>query len=194
YDDFPALALLSASYRNASQKALALDSVSLQKHVLNATLADSNTKSHDMWTFSGSSMQWGLDETFPVPAKFRRQNPFGAPVGTGDDPGSAGGGIPVLAFWTRNAGLAIGHLETLPLTLSMPVKTTGEGRVEASVDVAANATLQPGESFSTPRTFAMVFHGDFFEPLRMWSGAVEREGLAQPKNNDENYAISWCGW
>jgi alpha-galactosidase len=23
---------------------------------------------------------------------------------------------------------------------------------------------------------------------------VEREGLAKPANNDENYAISWCGW
>ncbi len=28
----------------------------------------------------------------------------------------------------------------------------------------------------------------------MWSKAVEREGLTRPKNNDENYAVSWCGW
>jgi alpha-galactosidase len=28
----------------------------------------------------------------------------------------------------------------------------------------------------------------------MWSNAVEREGLAKPTNNNENYAVSWCGW
>ena len=32
-----------------------------------------------------------------------------------------GGGIPVVAFWTRNVGEAIGHLETLPLALSIPL-------------------------------------------------------------------------
>ena len=54
--------------------------------------------------------------------------------------------------------------------------------------------LKPGEVFSTPRTFLAVYSGDYYEPLKMWSDAVEREGLARPENNDENYAVSWCGW
>ena len=36
--------------------------------------------------------------------------------------GGYGGGIPVVAFWTGSVGEAVGHVETLPLTLSLPVK------------------------------------------------------------------------
>jgi len=194
YDDFPSLALLSAAYKNSSDKDVSFDSVTLQKHSLNASLADNSAKSHEMWAFFGSSLKWGKDDVLPIPAKFSQDNPFGAPVETGDDLGRVGGGVPVVAFWTRNTGLAIGHLETLPLALSIPVQTTAEGKVEASVQIPAGVTLKPGESFSTPRTFVIVHHGDYYEPLSIWSQAVEREGLARPKNNQENYAVSWCGW
>ena len=46
-----------------------------------------------------------------------------------NDENQTGGGIPVVAFWTGSVGEAIGHAETVPLKLSMPVKTaerTGE--------------------------------------------------------------------
>jgi alpha-galactosidase len=147
-----------------------------------------------MWTFQGSSLKWGKDEIFPLPAKFSQENPFGAPVETKDDLGRVGGGIPVVAFWTNHVGEAIGHLETLPLVLSIPVETTSDGRVDVSVRFPANTTLKPGDVFSTPRTFVSVYSGDFYEPLSLWSNAVEREGLAKPANNAENYAVSWCGW
>ena len=194
YDDFPSLALLSASYKNSGEKDVLLTSVALQKHRLNATLADSSAKSHEIWAFFGSSLKWGKDDVLAIPAKFLQENPFGAPVETKDDLGRVGGGIPVAAFWTRNGGLAIGHLETLPLTISIPTQTTADGRVETAVEIPADVTLKPGESFSTPRTFVTVYRGDYYEPLSLWSQAVEREGLTRPKNNEENYAVSWCGW
>lgn len=194
YDDFPSLALLSASYRNASARDLALGEVSLQKHKLSAAESDSKSKPHEMLAFFGSSLKWGKDDVFAIPAKFSQDNPFGTPVKTPGDLGSVGGGIPVVAFWTRNTGLAIGHLETLPLPVSIPVNTSTDGRVEAVVNVPAGVTLKPGETFTTPRTFVDVYAGDYYEPLHTWSEAVEREGLARPKNNEENYAVSWCGW
>ena len=194
YDDFPSLALLSATYKNSGGTDVALKSVELQKHHLNATLADSGAKAHEMWAFFGSSLKWGKDDVLAIPAKFSQENPFGAPVETKDDLGRVGGGVPVVAFWTRNTGLAIGHIETLPLTVSIPTQTTADGRVETGVTIPADVTLKPGESFSTPRTFVAVYRGDYYEPLSLWSLAVEREGLTRPKNNDENYAVSWCGW
>ncbi|MGB2676253.1 MAG: alpha-galactosidase [Candidatus Acidiferrum sp.] len=194
YDDFPELAIVSATFTNGGQKNLALDSVSLQQHRFSATLADSAAAPHEMWSFHGSSLKWGKDEMFPVPAKFTQENPFGAPVEVGGDLGSAGGGVPVVAFWTKTVGEAIGHLETLPLVLSIPVQTAPDGRVNASVHLPANVILKPGETFATPRTFLAVYEGDFYEPLSMWSNAVEREGLARPANNPEDYAVSWCGW
>jgi len=194
YDDFPSLALVSASFRNAGQTDMRLDSVLLQKHRFNAALADASAAPHQMWTFQGSSLKWGQDEIFPMPAKFSEENPFGAPVETKDDSGRVGGGIPVVAFWTKHVGEAVGHLETLPLVLSIPVETEPGGHIGVSVHFPANVRLNPGGVFSTPRTFVAVYSGDFYQPLSLWSNAVEREGLAKPANNDENYAVSWCGW
>ena len=194
YDDFPGLALLSAAFRNTGQKEVTLEEVMLQTHRLNARLADPAAAAHEMWSFHGSSIHWGKDETFPVSAKLTQENVFGMPVSVKGDLGSAGGGIPVVAFWTKSVGEAIGHIETLPLVLSIPVKITQDGRVSASVRLPASAVLKPGEIYSTPRTFLAVYAGDFYEPLSTWSNAVEREGLAKPVNNNENYAVSWCGW
>jgi alpha-galactosidase len=194
YDDFPSLALLSATYKNSSLHLLDLESVELQKHKLNAALADARVKPHEMYAFFGSSLKWGKDDVVPIPAKFSQDNPFGTPVKTPGDLGSVGGGIPVIAFWSQSTGLAIGHLETLPLPVSIPVKTTNDGRIEAAVEIPAAVTLKPGEIFATPRTFVTVYSGDYYRPLHTWSEAVEREGLARPKNNEENYAVSWCGW
>jgi len=194
YDDFPELALLSATLRNGGPNDLPLETVSLQQHRFSATPAEPAAAPHEMWSFHGSSLRWGKDEMFPVPAKFTQENPFGAPVAVGGDLGSAGGGVPVVAFWTKSVGEAIGHLETLPLVLSIPVQTAPDGRVNASVRLHADVTLKPGETFATPRTFLAVYAGDFYEPLSMWSNAVEREGLSKPANNPENYAVSWCGW
>ena len=194
YDDFPALVLVSAGYRNSGDKPQKLVDVSLAGQRLNASLSDATARPNEMYAFFGSSLKWGKDDVVLIPAKFHQENPFGVPVETGDDLGRVGGGIPVVAFWNRNTGVAIGHLETVPLPISIPVHTTADGRVAASVRVPAETTLQPGETFATPRAFLTVYRGDYYEPLHTWSAAVEREGLTRPKNNDENYAVSWCGW
>ncbi len=193
YDDFPSLALVSASFRNTGQKDVSLDAVALQRHRFRSAQTKAATPKNSMWAFQGSSLKWGKDEIFPVPAKFSQENPFGAPVETRDDFG-VGGGIPVVAFWNRNVGEAVGHVETLPLVLSIPAETTSDGSVDVSVHLPADTVLKPGDVFSTPRTFVAVYAGDFYEPLSLWSNVVDREGLAKPVNNDENYAISWCGW
>ena len=192
YDGFPRLALLSAVFRNAGNHDLPLESVTLQRHTFESP-ADSQNPSRVLWSFDGASLKWGNDEIFPVPAKYTQENPFGAPVPVKDDLGHVGGGVPVVAFWSKNVGEAIGHVETLPLVLSIPVHAEA-GRVDASVQIPAKITLKPGEVFSTPRTFLAVYSGDFYEPLSLWSNVIEKEGLSKPANNDENYAVSWCGW
>ncbi|HXH68480.1 MAG TPA: glycoside hydrolase family 36 protein [Candidatus Limnocylindrales bacterium] len=193
YDDFPNIALLSLIIRNAGQTDVALDWVTLQRHEF-ASAPGAGDHANPLWTFQGASLKWGKDEIFAMPAKFSQENPFGAPVATKDDLGYVGGGIPVVAFWNREAGEAIGHVETLPLTLSIPVKTTATGKVETGVRVPADTVLKPGEVFSTPRTFLAVYRGDFYLPLSLWSKVLAKEGLEKPRNNDENYAVSWCGW
>jgi alpha-galactosidase len=193
YDSFPNLALLSLQIRNSGAKPVSIDSITMQAHNFSSN-ADSESSPSPLWTFQGSSLKWGKDEIFALPAKFSQENPFGAPVSTKDDLGYAGGGIPVVAFWSKNVGEAIGHIETLPLVLALPVKSTDSDMVNASVRIPSNSELKTGDTISTPRTFLTVYSGDFYKPLSLWSDVIDKEGLKKPTNNEENYAVSWCGW
>jgi alpha-galactosidase len=189
YDDFPNLLLSTVEYKNVGSADLKLDQVVAQKHRFNAQQADSKVAPYDMWSFQGSSYEWGKDDIFKLTRSSTQPNVMGEAV-----KGGYGGGIPVVAFWTANVGEAIGHIETLPLTLSLPVKVDTDQRVETALDIRAQVNLKPGESFSTPRSFVAVYHGDFYEPLRMWSSILQKEGWNLPKPSAEAYNISWCGW
>ena len=103
YDDFPNVALLSLTIRNTGPTDVPLDWVKLQRHQF-VSSSDSKSRVDPLWTFEGASLKWGKDELFPMPARFSQENPFGAPVPTKDDLGYVGGGIPVVAFWSREVG------------------------------------------------------------------------------------------
>src|SRR5579871_1039259 len=66
YDDFPGIALVSASYKNVGNADFALDEVWMQQHRLNAKQVDPNTEPYDMWSFQGSSYDWGKDDVYKV--------------------------------------------------------------------------------------------------------------------------------
>ncbi len=108
--------------------------------------------------------------------------------------GGYGGGIPVVTFWTRDVGAAVGHVETLPLSVSLPVRVGTDRRVTASVDVPGPIVLKPAETYSTPRSFVAVYSGDFYQPLHLWSSVLQKEGWELPKPSNEAYNASWCGW
>jgi alpha-galactosidase len=187
YDDFPNMALASISYKNTGTEDFPLDEVVTQEHRFN----NYEVKEHpyDMWSFQGSSYDWGKDDVQKLTKTSAQPNLMGEAV-----KGGYGGGIPVVAFWTGSVGEAIGHVETLPWTLSIPVKVESDGRVRTGLKIPVNTTLKPGESYSTPRSFVAVYSGDFYEPLRMWSSVLQKEGWDIPKPSNEAYNVSWCGW
>ena len=189
YDDFPNIILVSSSYKNVGTTDFQIDQVWMQQHRFNAKLVDDKAQPYDMWAFEGSSYDWGKDDVQKLSRKSSQPNAMGEAV-----KGGYGGGIPVVAFWTGSVGEAIGHVETLPWTLSIPVKVDADGRVNASVDIPANTALKPGESYSAPRSFLAVYSGDFYEPLRLWSSVLQKEGWEIPKPSNEAYNVSWCGW
>jgi len=39
-----------------------------------------------------------------------------------------------------------------------------------------------------------VYSGDYYEPLRLWSSVLAKEGWNLPKPSNEAYNVSWCGW
>ncbi|MFY9804269.1 MAG: glycoside hydrolase family 36 protein [Candidatus Acidiferrales bacterium] len=194
YDEFPKMALVSVSIRNAGKNELKLNSVDMDRHRFSASLVDPAVAPNQMWSFHGASIQWGKDNVFEIPKKFSQQNQMGSLVEVKGDLGRVGGGIPVVAFWTGTVGEAIGHVETLPLVLSIPVKTEADGHVDASVELTPSNPLEPGEVYASPATFIAVYSGDYYEPLRIYSDVIDGEGLKTPANNAEDYAANWCGW
>ena len=189
YDDFPNIVLVSVAYKNTGTSDFHIDQAVVQQHRFNAALADSNVKPYEMWSFQGSSYDWGKDDVQKLTRTSGQPNAMGDIV-----KGGYGGGIPVVAFWTASVGEAIGHVETLPWTLSIPMKVEADGRVKAGVTIPANTVLKPGETYSAPRSFLSVYSGDFYEPLRMWSSVLQKEGWDIPKPSNEAYNVSWCGW
>jgi alpha-galactosidase len=189
YDDFPNIALATVTYKNMGNSDFRLDQVVTQQHRFNAQQSEAKAQPYDMWSFQGSSYDWGKDDVKKLTRASSQPNLMGEAVKDG-----YGGGIPVVAFWTGSVGEAIGHVETLPWTLSIPVKVEADGRVKAGLTIPVNTVLKPGDAYSTPRSFVAVYHGDFYEPLRIWSSVLQKEGWEIPKPSNEAYNVSWCGW
>jgi alpha-galactosidase len=187
YDDFPNIALTTVEYKNAGADEIRIEQAVAQRHRFSSHTV--KAAPYEMWSFQGSSYDWGKDDVFQLNPGFSQHNDMGAMV-----KGGYGGGIPLVAFWTASVGEAIGHVETVPLTLSLPVNVGTDSRVNASVTIPTGVILKPGETFSTPRTFVSVYAGDFYEPLRLWSSVLAKEGWNLPKPSIEAYNVSWCGW
>ena len=187
YDDFPNILFSSVVYTNTGSSDYHIDRIVEQHHRFNSHLVKEHP--YDMWSFQGASYDWGKDDVTRLTSGFSQPNVMGGIV-----KGGYGGGIPVVAFWTASVGEAIGHVETLPLTLSIPVKVEHDGRVNTSVTIPVNATLKPGETYSTPQSFVAIYSGDFYEPLRLWSSVLQKEGWQLPQPSSEAYNVSWCGW
>jgi alpha-galactosidase len=189
YDDFPTVALTTVAYKNTGAGELKIDRVVTQRHRLDATLADPKAPPHDFWSFQGSAYDWGKPDVLRLLPDFSQPNNMGGP-----GPEGLGGGIPVVDFWSATVGEAIGHLETLPLVLSLPVKVESDGRVGISMVLDPQVSLKPGEAYSTPWNFVMVHPGDYYESLSLWSRALQRQGWTLPKPADADYGVNWCGW
>ncbi|HYM11035.1 MAG TPA: alpha-galactosidase [Bryobacterales bacterium] len=189
YEDFPELLLSTVTYKNAGSAPFHIDHAAIDRHRLNAALTDPKARPYELWSFHGASARQGLDDVAELSAGFSRPNEMGRITPHGD-----GGGVPVVAFWTGHAGMAIGHLESLPLVLSIPVEVGSDEHPRAAIEVDPNVELKPGETYVTPPAFEMVYAGDYYEPLRMYSLALQRQGWKLPKPTDEDYAVSWCGW
>ncbi len=189
YDDFSKAAFLTITYRNAGKSAIKLDQISFQRHRLNAAMTDPQASPFQMWSFQGSSFKWGNDDVSLLMKGFSQPNLVGVAT-----PSGMGGGIPVVAFWTRAVGTAIGHVEPRAETLSLPVQVGDDGRVEASVRIDAGVSLKPGESYATPRTFLAVFSGDYYEPLSMWSAILQRQSWVPAQPPSDAFEANWCGW
>ena len=105
-----------------------------------------------------------------------------------------GGGTPVVDVWRRDAGLAVGHLELVPKSVSLPVSRPARDLATLGVRAAAGRTLAPGEKLTTLRTFAAVHRGDHFQPLVTYRELMLKQGVRLPTAPPSAFEPIWCAY
>ncbi len=112
----------------------------------------------DYWSYSGASYVDRRDWVQQLHDGFDQRNFMGmnAP--------DYGGGTPVVDVWRRDCGLAVGHVETVPKLVSLPLTVTTAG-ARVAVECNHAMRLAPGEGLTTFETFVTVHRGDFFPTL-----------------------------
>lgn len=180
YARYPGLALQQTRYRNTGPETLSFSGWRAGAHVIGARLGGA-------WSFSGATHADRRDWAQPVRAGFSQRNFMGM------NASDYGGGTPVAVVWRRDGGLAIGHVETRPKLVSLPVEARRAGTAIA-MEGEETITLAPGETFATPRTMIMAHEGDYFRPLDAYRRLMAEQGLAAPHFPETSYEPIWCAW
>ncbi|MBS0365856.1 MAG: alpha-galactosidase [Proteobacteria bacterium] len=196
YERHPGLVFFQVEYRNVSDSPVALRawrSADLELPGSDApaqgdTTAEPTAREETrFWSYCGSTHADRRDWVQPVHVGFDQDNYLGM---TASD---YGGGIPVVDVWQRDCGVALGHLETHPRLLSLPVRRTGRG-VRMAIAGKVTGKLAPGESFSTPQTFMAVHTGDYFAALDAYRRVMAEQGLCPAPPPQAAYEPIWCSW
>ena len=180
FDRYPGLALYEARFRNTGPEPIAVTGWRLATH-------DLLVKPEGAWTFAGASHPDRRDWVQRVKPGFDQRNFMGM------NSSDYGGGTPVSVVWRRDVGLAVGHVETVPRLVALPVTAQPDGtRIGISGD--ERTVLAPGASLELPATFLMAHIGDYFRPLDAYRRIMAERGLAAPAIPESSYAPIWCAW
>lgn len=183
YDRHPGFALMKVAYRNAGTQALSIGGWANGAHVLKPAAGGKL----DYWSFSGASYVDRRDWVQELYEGFEQRNFMGmnAP--------DYGGGTPVVDVWRRDCGLAVGHVETVPKVVSLPIAVAAGG-ARIALECGHEMTLRPGEEFATCETFVAVHRGDHFATLDTYRRLLAERGMPQAKIPAAAYEPVWCGW
>jgi alpha-galactosidase len=186
YEDFPGTLVVRVEYRNTSKNALAVDGWS----VCRLKMVGAGDEPC-FWSFQGQSTEERADWILPVEDGFYQKNYMGM-----NDP-DYGGGIPVVCLWRKDAGVMVGHLETHPELVSLPVsKKAGENFATVGIEKEYDTpfVLAPGASLKACTSFISVFTGDCFQPLRTYAQLLAKEGVVMPESEPYAFEPAWCAW
>ena len=179
-DRHPGVALVEIAYRNTGTAPLGVAGWRSMTH-------DLLPHADGAWTFSGASHADRRDWVQRVTPAFDQRNFMGM------NASDYGGGTPVAVVWRRDAGLAVGHLETTPKLVALPVVAQPNGtRIGLSSDGAT--VLAPGVTLTLPVTFLMAHEGDHFRPLDAYRRLMADRGVTAPVPPATSYAPIWCAW
>jgi alpha-galactosidase len=190
FEKYPGFAFYQVSYRNLGPQPVTIaswTSSALRLSHESGPVGAAAASDPPFWSFCGSTHEDRRDWVQPVRAGFDQQNFMGMSAS------DYGGGTPIVDVWRRNGGIAIGHLETTPRLVSIPVTCT-ENALNLAMTAPVKHALQPGEQFNTPETFIATHAGDYFTVLDTYRRIMAGRGIASPHPPQAAYEPVWCAW
>ena len=185
YDEFPNLAIFDVSYTNTGQSSLKI----LEWNNNNYTIdAHSSPTDIPFWSFQSGSYERRPNWIVPLKTGFSQQNYLGM------NASDYGGGTPIVDVWRRDAGIGVGHVESRPRLISLPVSMPNARQAQVSVQYRHEQSLPPGESFRTFRTFVTVHNGDYFQTLLTYRRFMLKQGFQMAKAPESAFGAIWCAW
>jgi alpha-galactosidase len=187
YDDFPTMAIYKVSYTNNSETSFTINKwINNHYSISNTASAQYN---HSFWSYQSESTSRRADWILPVEVGFSQQNYMGM------NNSDYGGGTPVSNIWRPDIGIAVGHVETVPKLVSIPVDMPTNDGATLGVEYSIEKKLEPGQTFTTFNTFVSVHRGDYFATLVNYRDLMIRKGIPiQLEQSSDSYESQWCAW
>jgi len=185
YDQFPAMAFFDVRYTNTGAAKLAVKGWTNNAYTVNAQRA---SRLPAFWSYQSGSYEKRPNWLVPLHTNFRQENFLGM------NASDYGGGTPIVDVWRRDVGVAVGHVDARPRLVSLPVSMPDPGHVKIAVNYRHAETLEPGETFSTLRTFVAVHQGDYFRTLADYRRFMMKRGFQMAAPPDSAYGAIWCAW
>ena len=185
YDDFPRVAVLRTTWANTGTAPVQVDAWGQNQYTVEAAAGAAEPA---FWSYQSGSYEKRPDWVLPLTAGFRQENFQGM------NASDYGGGTPVADVWRRDVGLAVGHLELVPKSVSLPVSRPARDRATLGVRLAVGRALAPGERLETLRTFVAVHRGDHFQTLSDYRDLMLRQGVRLPTAPASAFEPIWCAW
>ena len=106
-----------------------------------------------------------------------------------------GGGLPLVYLWTRDAGLALAHVDTVHRVAALPVTVVKDRGVELAFE-RPSEFLRPDAHGRLRGVPVMIgaFQGDYFQALRSYGALLQEGGLHFSPPPPEAYEPIWCSW
>lgn len=186
YEAFPGTAVFDLFFVNSGSEDL-----DLERWMINGYSVSGDQPENEIWTFQGSSSSARADWLLPILPGFYQENYMGM------NQSDYGGGIPVTDVWKKEGGIAIGHLAMHPLEVSLPVdydKYSGRVNIGIAKNYPEMHSFAAGDTLQLPKTFVTLHQGDYFTPLRRYSGLMQARGFRFAPSEPEAFESIWCGW
>ncbi|MEM9964251.1 MAG: glycoside hydrolase family 36 protein [Asticcacaulis sp.] len=180
YERYPGFALVKTTYRNRGETPLSVQRWRAHAYALKSA-------GTGFWSWSGATHENRRDWVQPVAAGFDQPNFMGM------NASDYGSGTPIVDAWRPDAGLAVGHVETRPKLVSLPLLGTAAG-ASVAIEESRAFELAAGESFTTLETFVTVHQRDYYATLDTYRRIMADKGMAAPKPTEGCYEAIWCAW